>query len=70
MLLDIDQPAWLTMLRLVLGNRDPERRHTAEGRGLLLRRCLDESVEDLIYDDAVATALVAAAPWTRSSSDG
>ena len=68
-LLDIDQPAWLTMLRVVLGNRDPDRRHTAEGRGLLLRRCLDEPVEDLMYDDAVATALVAAAPGTRGSSD-
>jgi hypothetical protein len=68
-LLDIEQPAWLTMLRLVLGNRDPDRRHTAEGRGLLLRRCLDEPVEDLLHDDAVATALVAAAPSSSGSSD-
>jgi hypothetical protein len=67
-LLDIDQPTWLTMLRVVLGNRDPDRRHTAEGRGLLLRRCLDEPVEDLVHDETVATALVAAAPWVRTGS--
>jgi hypothetical protein len=68
-LLDIDQPAWLTMLRVVLGNRDPDRRHTADGRGLLLRRCLDEQVEELMHDDAVATALVAAAPCMAGGSD-
>jgi len=61
-LLDLDHAAWLTMLRVVLGSRNPNHRHTRPGRGLLLRRVCDEAVEELVHDDEVATALVAAAP--------
>jgi hypothetical protein len=61
-LLDLDQTEWLTMLRVVLGSRNPNHRHTRTGRGLLLRRVCDEAVEDLINDDDVAAALTASAP--------
>jgi hypothetical protein len=61
-LLDLDHAAWLTMLRIVLGSRNPNSRHTRAGRGLLLRRVGDEAVEELIHDDEVATALTASAP--------
>jgi hypothetical protein len=67
-LLDLDHAAWLTMLRVVLGSRNPNSRHTRAGRGLLLRRVGDEAVEDLVHDDEVATALAASAPAEHGSA--
>jgi hypothetical protein len=67
-LLDLDHAAWLTMLRVVLGSRNPNNRHTRAGRGLLLRRVGDEAVEDLVHDDEVATALTASAPAEHGSA--
>jgi hypothetical protein len=49
-LLDLDQRAWLVFLRVVLGNQHPDHRHTAAGRGLLLRLVIGDTVEDLLED--------------------
>lgn len=49
-LFDVDQPAWLMLLRVILGNQHPDRQHTSSGRGMLLRLVVGDTPEDLLAD--------------------
>jgi hypothetical protein len=67
-LLDLDQEAWLEVLRAVLGNQHPDRVHTAAGRGILLRLLIGHQIEELHADSTLADAITATAPEVTGSS--
>jgi len=49
-LVDVDQDAWLVLLRIVLGNQHIDRRQTTAGRGMLMRLLIGDSITDLVSD--------------------
>lgn len=61
-LLDVDQAAWLTVLRAMLGDPHKDLTGTAKGRGILLRLVTGEPLHDLFADHDLADAIEAAAP--------
>ncbi len=69
-LLDLNQSAWLALLRAVLGTPDPDRIHTDAGRGLLLRLVLGEEPRDLLADHTLAGPIGLAAPNSIGSGHG
>lgn len=60
-LLELDQKAWLDVLRAVLGNPNPDYIATAAGRGILLRLLVGQQLDELCADDALADAIMDAA---------
>jgi len=60
--LDLDQDGWLTMLRAMLGDPHIDYVDTDRGRGILLRLCSGEGLDDLFDDDALTDAVEAIAP--------
>lgn len=60
-LLDIDQSAWLSMLRAVLGNQSSVRAKTNAGRGVLLLLLIGYDVDDVLDMPEIARTIVAAA---------
>lgn len=56
-LLDIDQRAWLSMLRAVLGNQHPDRAKTNAGRGVLLLLLIGWEVDDVVAMPDIARAI-------------
>jgi hypothetical protein len=64
-LLDIDQGAWVTLLRVVLGNPNPDEAHTSEGHGLLLRLLIGHPVAELLDDDRLVFEISRTAPRAR-----
>ncbi len=60
-LLDIDQSAWLAMLRAVLGNQSSVRAKTNAGRGVLLLLLIGYDVDDVLDMPEIARTIVAAA---------
>jgi hypothetical protein len=60
--LDVDQHGWLTMLRVVLGDPGVDYQGTDRARGILLRLCSGENLDDLFADDALADAVESIAP--------
>lgn len=60
--LDVDQHDWLTMLRVVLGDPRVDYQGTDRARGILLRLCSGENLDDLFADDALADAVESIAP--------
>jgi hypothetical protein len=64
-LLDVDQRAWLAFLRVVLGNQHPDRRHTAAGRGLLLRLVIGDHPEDLVQERTLVAEIGRIPSWSR-----
>jgi hypothetical protein len=69
-LLDLDQRAWLVFLRVVLGNQHPDHRHTAAGRGLLLRLVIGDTVEDLLQDRRLLAEIATIRDPARHASLG
>lgn len=67
-LLDLDRRSWSSLLRLVLGNPNPDRTHTDAGRGLLLLLLIGHSPADLLADDALVRDIHAAAPRSAGAS--
>lgn len=61
-LLDLPGSSWLAMLRVVLGNPDPDLTHTAAGRGVLLRLLVGEPLRALLSDDDLLAEVVLSAP--------
>lgn len=57
-LLDVDQQAWLVLLRVILGNQNPDCQHTAAGRGILLRLVTGDQPDDLLRDRSVVAEIV------------
>jgi hypothetical protein len=60
--LELDQDGWLTMLRVMLGDPHTDYVDTDRGRGILLRLCSGEDLDDLFDDDALADAVESIAP--------
>lgn len=61
-LLDIPAASWLAMLRVVLGNPDPNQAHTSAARGILHRLVTGEPLRALLADDGVLSEVVLSAP--------
>lgn len=64
-LLDLDRDAWATLLRVVLGNPNPDQTCTSDGHGLLLRLLIGHPVTELLDDDLLVLELADTAPRTR-----
>lgn len=56
-LIDVDQAAWLVLLRVVLGLQHLDRRHTTAGRGMLMRLLIGDEVADLVTDLTLVTEI-------------
>jgi len=69
-LLDLEQRAWLVFLRVILGNQHPDHRHTAAGRGLLLRLVIGDTVEDLLRDRGLLAEIATIRDPARHASLG
>ena len=67
--LDVDQEAWLTMLRAMLGDPHADYAETARGRGILLRLLTGECLTDLFEDRHLADAVEATAPVIKASGE-
>jgi len=67
-LLDIPGASWLAMLRVVLGNPDPDQAHTTTGHGVLWRLLASEPLCTLCDDDCLLAEIVLSAPG-RSGRD-
>lgn len=61
-LLDLPGPSWLALLRVVLGNPDPDLARTDMGRGVLLRLLVGEPLRVLLADDDLLAEVVLSAP--------
>lgn len=68
-LLDLDRRAWSTLLRLTLGNPNPNLTHTSLGRGVLLRLLIGESVTDLLANDTLVYEISRSAPRLIRTTD-
>jgi hypothetical protein len=56
-LLDLDQRAWIHLLRAVLGHPSPDLAATSQGRGVLLRLLLGHRVDELFADVSLVAAI-------------
>ncbi|WP_104090828.1 hypothetical protein [Cryobacterium sp. N19] len=61
-LLDVSQPAWMSMLRTLLGSSNPLHAHTSAGRGILLRLLVGEPLHALLGDDDLVSDIVLNSP--------
>lgn len=61
-LLGIPGTAWLAMLRVLLGNPDPDLTHTTAGRGVLLRLLVGEPLRALLSDELLLAEVALTAP--------
>ncbi|WP_244928515.1 serine/arginine repetitive matrix protein 2 [Nocardioides sp. W7] len=64
-LLDLDRDAWATLLRVVLGNPNPDEAWTADGHGLLLRLLIGHPVTEVLDDDLLVLEIADTAPDPR-----
>lgn len=60
-LLDLDRRAWAAVLRVILGNPNPDLSHTAAGHGLLLRLLIGHQPAELLADDDLVATISTAA---------
>lgn len=68
-LLDVEQDAWLTVLRAVLGDPHRDFDGTAKGNGMLLRLVTGEHLNDLFEDYDLADAIEAVAPAIKETGE-
>lgn len=61
-LLDITKVAWSTVLRIVLGNPNPDRACTSDGHGVLLQLLIGHPVAELLDDDLLVLEISETAP--------
>ena len=61
-LLDLPSDSWNVLLRVTLGNPDPDRAHTSTGRGVLLRLLVGEPLHALFAEDDLVLAIGQSAP--------
>lgn len=61
-LLDIDQESWSTVLRIILGNPNPDEAWTSDGHGILLRLLIGHHVTELLNDDLLVYEISRTAP--------
>lgn len=65
-LLDIPQESWSTVLRIILGNPNPDEAFTSDGHGVLLRLLIDHPVGELLNDDLLVFEISESAPRARA----
>ncbi|WP_200954614.1 MULTISPECIES: serine/arginine repetitive matrix protein 2 [unclassified Nocardioides] len=68
-LLDIDQSAWSTVLRIILGSPNPDRACTSDGHGVLLRLLIGHRVSELLDDDLLVFDISETAPRRKGLID-
>lgn len=68
-LLDLSSESWNVLLRIVLGNPDPDRAHTSIGRGVLLRLLVGEPLRALFAEDDLVLAVGQSAPHKRPGGE-
>lgn len=68
-LLDIDQEAWSTVLRIVLGNPNPDEAYTSNGHGILVRLLIGHPVTELLDEDLLVLEISETAPRPRRRVD-
>ena len=61
-LLDVPGGSWTVLLRVLLGHTSPAYAATAQGRGVLLRLLIGESLPTLLTDDELVATISVAAP--------
>lgn len=61
-LLDLDRPAWATLLRLTLGAQSPGLKSTYAGHGILLQLLIGDTLVDLLADDELILEISQTAP--------
>jgi hypothetical protein len=61
-LLDLDRPAWASLLRLTLGTQSPALKSTATGHGVLLQLLIGDTIADLLADDDLVLEISHTAP--------
>lgn len=64
-LLDVPGSSWTVLLRVLLGQASPGYATTAQGRGVLLRLLIGESLPTLLADDELVATISVAAPGPR-----
>lgn len=64
-LLDITQGAWSTVLRIILGNPNPDEAYTSDGHGVLLRLLIGHPVTELLDDDLLVLEISETAPRAK-----
>ncbi|WP_310964115.1 serine/arginine repetitive matrix protein 2 [Nocardioides terrisoli] len=67
-LLDIDQEAWSTVLRIILGNPNPDEFCTTDGHGVLLRLLIGDPVSELLDDDLLLFEISQTAPRVKGDA--
>jgi hypothetical protein len=67
--LDLDRRAWSTLLRVTLGNPNPDLRQTAFGHGVLLRLLIGDPVIELLADDQLVLEISHSAPRLVRTED-
>ncbi|WP_240641605.1 serine/arginine repetitive matrix protein 2 [Nocardioides ferulae] len=65
-LLDIDRDSWSTVLRVVLGNPNPDEVCTSDGHGVLLRLLVGHPVAELLDDDLLVFEISESAPRPKA----
>jgi hypothetical protein len=68
-LLDIDQEAWSTVLRIILGNPNPDEFCTTDGHGVLLRLLIGDPVSELLDDDLLLFEISETAPRVKEEAE-
>lgn len=68
-LLDIDQTVWSTVLRIILGNPNPDEVFTSDGHGILLRLLIGHHVSELLGDDLLVFDIRETAPRREAKTD-
>lgn len=68
-LLDIDREVWSTVLRLVLGNPNPDEALTSDGHGVLLRQLIGHPVSELLNDDLLVYEISETAARSKARID-
>jgi hypothetical protein len=68
-LLDVDQAVWSTVLRIILGNPNPDEAFTSDGHGILLRLLIGHHVSELLDDDLLVFDIRETAPSREARID-
>ncbi|MCR1785910.1 serine/arginine repetitive matrix protein 2 [Nocardioides carbamazepini] len=69
-LFDLTRASWATLLRLLIGNPNPDEAYTSAGHGILLRLLIGHPVADLLADDDIVIDISRSAPKTTPSTTG
>jgi len=66
--LDLDHDAWMTVLRVVLGNQQADFRHTSVGRGVLLLLLMGYLPSEIAADQELSQVIESTAPTEEGAA--